>query len=319
MKKVAILGADLFEDQRELTLFRSAAVEATYYTCKDPMELAEALVDIDGLLVNLERVTAEFLSRLDKLKVIGRYGVGFDNIDLQAATDRKVAVINIPDYCIEEVAEHAVSFIFSVNRKLFTSSSLTRQGIWANVKDLKPIYPIKDITLGVVGTGRIGMQVIRMMVPFRTNILVVDPYIKAEDLPPGVKLAEFDQLLELSDILTIHCPLTERTRYLFRADTFKQMKRKPALINVSRGSIICEDDLIEALDNGLLSFAALDVMESEPPKPDHPLLRHPKAIVTNHIAWYSVQAEAKLRDLLVTRVIDYLNGKPVPTIVNSIK
>lgn len=154
MRKVAIFGADIFEDQRELTLFRTTDIEATYYSCKDPPELATELTDIDGLIVNLEKVTREFLSHLGQLKVIGRYGVGVDNIDLQAATEKKVAVINVPDYCIDEVAEHAVSFIFAVNRKIFTSSALARNGLWGKVKDLKPIYPIKDITLGVVGTGR---------------------------------------------------------------------------------------------------------------------------------------------------------------------
>ncbi|QGQ94288.1 C-terminal binding protein [Paenibacillus psychroresistens] len=317
MRKVAILGADIFEDQRELTLFNTTDIEATYYSCKDPLDLVDKLADIDGLIVNLEKVTPELLSHFEKLKVVGRYGVGVDNIDLKAATEKKVAVINVPDYCVDEVAEHAVSFIFAVNRKLFTSASLTKQGVWGKVKDLKPIYPIKDITLGVVGTGRIGMKVIQTMVPFGTKIVVFDPYIKQENLPDGVMLVSFDELLEISDIITIHCPLTEQTRHLFNTASFGKMHRKPALINVSRGPIIDEVDLLAALDNGTVSFAALDVMEVEPPATDAPLLHHPKAIVTNHIAWYSIQAEVKLRDLLVTRVIDYLDGKPVPSIVNK--
>jgi D-3-phosphoglycerate dehydrogenase len=317
VRKVAILGADIFEDRREQAQFSTADIEATYYSCKDPLELTNELSDIDGLIVNLEKVSSELLARLDQLKVIGRYGVGVDNIDLQAATEHKIAVINVPDYCLDEVAEHAVSFIFAVNRKLFTSASLTRQGVWGKVKDLKPIYPIKDTTLGVVGTGRIGMKVIQSMLPFGNRIIVFDPYIKQENLPEGVMLVGFDELLEKSDIITIHCPLTEQTRYLFHKGTFEKMKRTPALINVSRGPIINESDLLTALDNGIVSFAALDVMEVEPPPADHPLLNHSKVIVTNHIAWYSVQAEVKLRDLLVTRVIDYLNGNPVPSIVNK--
>jgi D-3-phosphoglycerate dehydrogenase len=317
MRKVAILGADIFEDQRELTLFKATDIEASYYICKDPLDLVDKLKDVDGLIVNLEKVTPELISHLDNVKVIGRYGVGVDNIDLKAATEKKVAVINVPDYCVDEVAEHAVSFIFAVNRKLFTSADLTKQGVWGKVKDLKPIYPIKDITLGVVGTGRIGMKVIQTMVPFGTRIVVFDPYIKQENLPEGVELVGFDELLEISDIVTIHCPLTEQTRHLFNSSSFAKMKRKPALINVSRGPIINETDLLAALDNGNVSFAALDVMETEPPAVDHPLLHHPKAVVTNHIAWYSIQAEVKLRDLLVSRVIDYLNGNSVPSIVNK--
>ncbi|MCQ6559409.1 C-terminal binding protein [Paenibacillus mendelii] len=317
MRKIAILGAQLFEGQRELQLFQSMNMEAVYYTCRDPLEIVDKLADVDGLLVNLEPVTAQLIHHLGNLKVIGRYGVGVDNIDLEACSGRGVAVINVPDYCIEEVAEHAVSFIFSLNRKLFTSSNLTRKGIWGNVSVLKPIYPIKDITLGVVGTGRIGMRVIQMMTAFGTNIIVHDPYLTQDDLPSGVKLVSFGQLLEASDIITIHCPLTPQTHHLFNTEAFRRMKQQPSLINVSRGSIINEQQLLAALDQELVSFAAVDVMETEPPLPDHPLLHHPKAIVTNHMAWYSVQAEIKLRDLLTTRVIDYLNGKPVPSIVNK--
>ncbi|OCT15427.1 hypothetical protein A8709_15210 [Paenibacillus pectinilyticus] len=317
MRKVAILGAELFEDQRELALFGLTDIEATYYTCKDPLELVEQLSDVDGLIVNLEKVTSELIARLGNLKVIGRYGVGVDNVNLKAATERHIAVINVPDYCVDEVAEHAVSFILAANRKLFSSSALTKQGVWGKVKDLKPIQSIKDITLGIVGTGRIGMKVISTMLPMGTQILVYDPYLKQENLPQGVTLVSLDQLLESSDIISIHCPLTEQTRYSFNAEAFQKTKRKPAIINVSRGPIIQESALIEALDIGTISFAALDVMEIEPPPADHPLLNHPKAIVTNHIAWYSLQSEIKLRDLLVSRVIDYLNGEPVPSIVNK--
>ncbi|MDI4645836.1 C-terminal binding protein [Cohnella hashimotonis] len=319
MRKLAILGAGIFGDRRELQLFEPAGYQAAYYECVDPMALAASLKDVDGLIVNLEQVTDSLLDRLPRLKVIGRYGVGVDNINLEAATRRRIPVINVPDYCIDEVAEHAVSFIFAVNRKLPIASSLPKQGDWGKVQALKPIRAIKEITLGVVGTGRIGMKVIGMMAPFGCRILIHDPYLAHAELPPNAEMTDFDRLLELSDIVTIHCPLTEQTRHLFRAETFNRMRKRPAIVNVSRGPIVDERDLLAALDEGAVSFAALDVMETEPPQQDHPLLNHPKAIVTGHAAWYSEQSENRLRDLLAMRIMDCLEGRPVPSIVNKIQ
>ncbi|RKP58297.1 C-terminal binding protein [Cohnella endophytica] len=317
MRKLAILGAGIFGDRREQELFEPAGYQAVYYECADPLDIAASLTDVEGLLVNLERVSDELLDRLPILKVIGRYGVGVDNIDLEAASRRRIPVINVPDYCIDEVAEHAVSFIFAANRKLPIASSLPRQGSWGKVQQLKPIRAIKEITLGVVGTGRIGLKVIGMMAPFGCKILIHDPYLVDAELPRNAEMTEFDRLLALSDIITIHCPLTEQTRRMFRSETFARMRKQPAIVNVSRGPIIDERDLLAALDEGTVSFAALDVMETEPPEREHPLLHHPKAIVTGHAAWYSEQSENRLRDLLAMRIMDFLEGRPVPSIVNK--
>lgn len=317
MGKISIIGAEIFADRREEALIGASGRETVYYASRNPLELTAELADAEGLIVNLEPVGAELLDRLPNLKVIGRYGVGFDNIDIGAATARGVAVINVPDYCIDEVAEHAVSFIFAANRKHAQAAAQTRRGVWGKVGALKPIRPIGDITLGIVGTGRIGMQVIRMMSAFGTRMLVYDPYLHNPQLPPNAAMTDLDSLLEQADIVTIHCPLNAQTRHMFNAATFAKMKRRPALVNVSRGPIVDEDALLEALDSGAVSFAALDVLETEPPSPDHPLLRHPLALVTCHIAWYSEQAETKLRDLLAVRVTDYLDGKAVLSQVNS--
>ncbi|MDG0793888.1 C-terminal binding protein [Cohnella ginsengisoli] len=317
MRKLAIWGAGIFGDRRERELFEPAGYQADYYEGDDPLALAAALTDVEGLIVNLEQVSDELLDRLPFLKVIGRYGVGVDNIDLEAASRRRIAVINVPDYCVDEVAEHAVSFIFAANRKLQIASSLPRQGDWGKVQALKPIRAIKETTLGVVGTGRIGMKVIEMMAPFGCKILICDPYLAHAHLPKNAEMTGFDQLLARSDIITIHCPLTAQTRRMFRAETFARMRKQPAIVNVSRGPIVDERDLLVALDEGIVSFAALDVMETEPPERNHPLLHHPMALVTGHAAWYSEQSENRLRDFLAVRMMDYLEGRPVPSIVNK--
>lgn len=318
MTRVAIFGAAIFEGRREADLFKKRDWEATYFEDADPLDRVGDLQDVEGIIVNLQPVSAALMDALPRIRVIGRYGVGVDNIDIAAATERGLAVINVPDYCIDEVAEHAVSFIFAANRKLMPAAQLTRRGEWGNVSALKPMKSIKDITLGVVGTGRIGMQVIRMIAPFGSRILIYDPYLNKAELPSNAESSDLEGLLAQSDIITIHCPLNAQTRHMFNREAFAKMKRKPAIVNVSRGPIIRESDLLEALEDGTVSYAALDVLESEPPSLGHPLLSHDKALVTNHLAWYSEQSERKLRDLVASRVIDYLSGLPVPTIVNPV-
>lgn len=316
MRHIAILGADIFNERREEAIFRDAGFEVSYYSVADPLTIADSLVGVEGLLVNLEKVTDDLLAKLPNVKAIGRYGVGVDNIDLEAASRRGIPVINVPDYCMDEVAEHAVSFIFHANRKLSVAAESVRGGVWGKVGGLKPIHSMREITLGVVGTGRIGMRVIEMMAPFGLNVVIYDPYLKDAKLPSNARLAELDDVFASSDIITIHCPLTEQTRHMFDADAFAKMIRRPAIVNVSRGPIINERDLLSALDEGQVSFAALDVLEKEPPDPANPLLHHKHALVTGHAAWYSEESEGRLQDLLSTRVIDSLEGRPVPTVAN---
>lgn len=301
----------------EERITREAGFNLGIHTCRTPDEIAAVAGDADGIVITLMQIDAGVLDMLPNCRVIGRLGVGLDNIDLQTASARGVGVINVPDYCTEEVAVHACSLLLALSRKLLPNDHLVRSGSWREWPQLKPMYPPSEQTLGLVGAGRIGFEVVKRMQPFGFRILVYDPYTNPSVLPEGVRLVGLDELLAASDLITIHCPLTPETRYLFNREAFAKMRPGAMLVNVSRGPIVYEPDLIEALCSRRLAGAALDVLQEEPPAPDHPIFQAPNVILTSHIAWYSETSMARLRETGMRRVIDYLQGRPVPTLVNG--
>lgn len=314
--KVAYVNTGYGNMDIESEYIAKAGFEMAVHEGLKPEEIANAAGDADALVVTLEKVTAQIIAGMPRLKVIGRMGVGIDSIDLAAASRRGIPVINVPDYCIEEVALHAVSLMLAAHRKLLPANRLVREGKWSQGASLKPVRALSGMTLGLVGMGRIGAKVAEYMRAMTGRIIVADPYVNPAQVPAGVELVGLEQLWSESDILSVHCPLSEETRHLIHRETIARMARQPIIVNVSRGPIIHEGDLLEALNSGAIRYAALDVLEQEPPPPDHPLLDHSLALVTNHFAWYSAESEVRLRELSTMRVIDALNGRPVPTVVN---
>lgn len=314
--KIVYLNANYEDSHIEEKHIQAAGMQLRVYNGLKPSEFAPALQDADALVVALEKVDRALLGSMPKLKVIGRMGVGIDSVDIEAATERGIPVINVPDYCIEEVALQAVSMMLAAHRKLVPAHDMVKDGRWDN-NALKPIRALSGMTLGLLGMGRIGSKVIDYMRAFTPRIAVSDPFLRADQVPAGVELVSFEELLEEADILSIHCPLTPETKHIINRHSIAMMKKQPIIVNVSRGGMIHEQDLVEGLDNGQIRYAALDVLNQEPPDSGHPLIHHPKALITNHIAWYSAEAEIRLREMSVARVIDYLEGRPVPTIVNA--
>lgn len=314
--KVAYVNTGLGELKLEAERLAQAGFDLFVYEDVKPGDIVGTVRDADALVVTLEKVTADIINGLPSLKVIGRMGVGTDSLDLDAASLRGVPVINVPDYCIEEVALQAVSMMLAAHRKLLPANRLVREGDWIRVADLKPVHALSGLTLGLLGMGRIGAKVVEYMRTMTGRIVVHDPYLDPASLPGGVEAVSLERLWEESDILSVHCPLTPGTKHLVNRDAFRLMKKQPIIVNVSRGPIVSEGDLLEALDSGAVRYAALDVLEQEPPAEDHPLIRHPNVLATNHFAWYSAEAEIRLRELSVTRVIDALNGVSVLTVVN---
>ncbi|UVI32972.1 C-terminal binding protein [Paenibacillus spongiae] len=314
--KIVYLNTNYEDSHIEEKHIHAAGMQLHVHNGLKPSEFAPAVEDADALVVALEKVDRNLLDGMPKLRVIGRMGVGIDSVDIEAASKRGIPVINVPDYCIEEVALQAVSMILAAHRKLVPAQTIVKDGRWDN-NELKPIQALSGLTLGLIGMGRIGNKVIEYMRAFGLRIAVSDPFLRADQVPTGVELLSFEELLKEADILSIHCPLTPETKHIINRDTLALMKKQPIIVNVSRGGMINEQDLAEGLDNGQIRYAALDVLNQEPPDIGHPLIHHPKALITNHIAWYSVEAEIRLREMSVTRVIDYLEGRPVPTIVNA--
>jgi D-3-phosphoglycerate dehydrogenase len=268
----------------------------------------------DGVLVQYGRIDEEIIGQCPAWRVIGRYGVGVDNVDVEAATRRGIAVVNVPDYCVEEVATHAAALTLAGWRKLAQARGLIEAGRWDDWKALRPVAPLSQSTLGLVGVGRIGGEVVRLLGPFFGRVIAHDP---VQPTPAGVEPASLEEIFEQADVVTLHCPLTAETRNLVDARRLQTMKPTTLLVNVSRGGLIDTAALTAALGDGTIAGAALDVLPQEPPDGDDPLLRAPNLLLTNHSAWYSEVALRRLRELLAQRCCGYLAGEPVPTVVNA--
>ena len=290
------------------------AVEALGLALIDARADHRRAAEADGVLVQHATIGAAEMDANPRWKVIGRYGVGVDTIDIDAATARGIRVVNVPDYCEEEVATHAAALVLATVRQVPQADRMVRAQGWNDWRELTPIPALSEATLGVVGLGRIGRETLRLLRPFFGRIVGFDPFVTEVD---GVEVTSFADVIAAADVLTLHVPLTADTHHLIDADVIRRMKRGAHLVNVSRGGLVDSAALAAALEQGLLGGAAVDVLETEPALPSDPLLHSPRTIVTNHVAWYSDRSEPRLRGLLATRCAGVLTGAQVPSIVNS--
>src|SRR5262245_29131506 len=278
----------------------------------DREEVLARAADADALLNTYFPIDADAMKRLERCRIIARYGIGVDNIDLDAARERDIVVTNVPDYCVEEVAAHAVAMMLSLLRKLPDGEAVLRDGGWG-IAQLRPIKRLSDTTIGIVGLGRIGRRVADLMRPFGVTLLGQDPYVTELD---GVRIVDLDELLAASDVVTLHCPLLPQTKGLVNAERLASMPPHSALVNTSRGPLVVLDDLIAALRDRRIRAAALDVFESEPVDPAR-LDAVPGLLATPHMAFYSDAAVAESQNKAATQVIKVLGGERPDYQVNA--
>lgn len=260
--------------------------------------LAIEAAEADALLVSYERVGERVLSRLPNCLVVGRYGIGVDNIDLASATKHGICVVHQPAYCVNEVATQALALLLATVRRVVEIDRMAHNGYWG-LCDL-PIHRMNGRTLGLIGFGRIARNLAQKLKGFDLRIIAHDPYVKkSEFVHCGVQQVPLETLLRDSDYISVHCPLTSETRHLLGKDEFDKMKKGTILINVSRGGLISEQALAEALAAGGLAAAGLDVLEPEPPEPGNPLLTLPNVVVTHHMGGYSLEARVEKSETLV--------------------
>lgn len=264
------------------------------------------------------RFTRRVLAAARGLKWIVRYGIGVDQIDVATARELGITVCNVPDASTTEVALHATALVLALVRRLGEAALATRAGAW-NLAALKPMHSLESMRVGVVGLGKIGRTTARNLAALGFAVCGFDPYIPAESFAgePFTVCDSFAALARECDVLTLHLPATEQTRGMIDDDVLGQMKPGAYLVNVSRGELIDEAALEHALATGHLGGAALDVLCQEPPSPDHPLRHNPRVILTPHAAWYTVQAEARLRQLAAEEVARALRGEPPLHPVNA--
>jgi D-3-phosphoglycerate dehydrogenase / 2-oxoglutarate reductase len=273
-------------------------------------DILAAARDADGLMVCYAKIPGELIRQLARCKVIGRTGLGVDNIDLAVARNCNIIVTYVPDYCMDEVSDHAMALLLALARKVPYANGLVVSGRW-EMAAVAPIHRLRGQTLGLVGFGNIPRALAPKAKAFGLRVLACDPFVAPEAFASsGVEGVGFDELLGSSDFISIHAPLNPQTRGLFNADVISKTKPGARLINTARGPIVDETALIEALDSGRLGGAALDVLETEPPPKDSPLIGRPNVVMTPHTAFYSVEALEELQTKCATDVARVLLGRP---------
>jgi D-3-phosphoglycerate dehydrogenase len=298
------------EEKKELSHIEAELVLAQV---KEEEDLIRACKDADGLINQYALLTRRVFERLPNCKVVSRYGVGVDSVDLKAATDLGIIVANVPDYCMDEVSNQTISMILTLIRKTAFFDQKVKSGHWDFRMGI-PIYRTRGKTLGLVGCGKIGLEVAKKISSFGVRVISFDPYL--EKAPEGIELTDFDTVLKESDFISIHCPLNESTRHLIGEKEFSKMAKKPILVNTSRGPIMDDKALIEALAEGRISGAGLDVLEKEPPDPHNPLLKMENVVLSPHISFYSVESISELKRRTAENVSSVLLGKWPKSVVN---
>jgi len=287
---------------------------------KKPDEFIEQAADCDALLNTYAGpITAEVMARMPKCKIIARYGIGVDTIDLDAATAAGIIVTNNPTYCIEEVAEHTMALLLAAARKVVFYDRLVRAGRW-EVPPGKPLFRLDGSTLGLVGFGNIARAVALRAAAFGINVLYSDPFVKQDQYDVPGDSVSLDKLLREADFVSIHPPLMPQTRKMINDDALGKMKKTAWLINCSRGPIVDTDALVRALDAKKIAGAALDTTDPEPLPNPHPLRERDNVIINPHVAWYSEQAMVGLQAGAPSEVRRVLTGEwPVNVVNRAVK
>jgi D-3-phosphoglycerate dehydrogenase / 2-oxoglutarate reductase len=286
----------------------------------DEATLLHLCTDADAILSARAPITRRVIQALDRCRIIVRYGIGVDTIDIAAATERGIMVANVPDYCVDEVSDHALTLLLTLSRQITHALALAKNDRWSTA-DMPALHRLKGQTCGLFGAGRIGLLLAKKLRTLGIHVIATDPYL-SEDLAreASIETVPFYELLMRSDFISIHAPLTDRTAHIFNADSFSKMKATAYLINTARGGLIAESDLLNALDSGAIAGAALDVLESETAVTQvrSLLVRHPKILVTPHIAWLSEEARDSLQQRAIAQVLECLRGGKPYGVVNLV-
>lgn len=315
-KKVLVTDFTWDSVAPEAEVLLEAGAQLVLAKSGDPDELESLVVDADGILTCFKQVPAGVIRAGEKLQVVGRYGIGVDNIDVVEATRLGILVTNVPAYCLDEVSEHALGLLFGLARNIPTYNLGVREGRW-DLKASRPLYRVAGQTLGIVGFGKIGQTLAAKASGLGVKIMAYDPFLDSARIRDhGIQPSDLDTLLRDSDLVSLHVPLTDATRHLIDETRFRSMKATAFLVNTSRGAIVDMDALFKALSEGWIAGAGLDVYEPERLPADHPLLALPNLIATPHVAFYSEESVLELERKAARNVADVLLGRLPESVVN---
>jgi D-3-phosphoglycerate dehydrogenase len=314
--KVVITDHSFPEVSVERKLIEAAGGSLEVASCKTDEDVIAAARDADALLVQWAPITERVLRSLPRCKVVIRYGIGVDNIDLEAAKGMGVSVANVPDYCVDEVADHSLALALTLGRQVLATFDRMKVGNW-KITPPAPMPAFRDMTFAVAGLGRIGRAVLGRARAFGFRLAAYDPVPPQEVFrDAGARQLSLDEAFAEADILSVHVPLNAGTRHLVSMDRLRAMKRTALLINTSRGGLVDTQALAAALKDGLIAGAGLDVFEEEPLPPFHPLLHCPNAVLTSHTAWFSEASVSRLQRLAAEEAVRGLRGLPLKNCVN---
>ncbi len=329
MRTWKVVVTDYIEDDLDWEAEKFAEMDnvqfETYQLKLAPKEeVIEVCKDADIILVNMVKFDAEVIDALEKCLLIIRHGVGYDNVDVEACTRNHIRFAYEPDYCATEVAEQAVALIFACTRQVFESRRILEQAAENQIWDFSSLLPMHRMfgqTLGIVGCGRIGGRVYRMTNSIFGKTIVCDPYIDERQKGAlGIQdddVVTFDELLQQADIITIHTPLNDETRYMFNREAFQKMKPTAYVVNTARGGVINTEDLIWALENEQIQGAGIDVYEQEPPDADLKLFDLDRATLSAHLGWSSLEAGWTIRYKIFDDIMACINGEKPGSTVNE--
>ena len=305
----------------ESQVLRAGGVEPVVAPDTSESTLSNLAADADIIMFCFAQVTKNVLESAEKCRVASRYGIGVDNIDIPTATNLGIVVTNVPDYCMDEVTDHAIGMILALNRRLGQHDAQVKDGGWANVTLDQPMHRTRGATLGILGFGRIGRAIATKAVGFGMNIVAFDPLIQpGQNIPiddeNNVEIISFQNVLKRSHFITVHTPLTPETEGMIGPDELKSMMPGSIIVNCARGGIIQEQALADALHSGHLAGAGIDVVEPAPPPKNHPLLSAPNIIITPHTAFFSQASTIELERRTAQEALRVLNGNPPENLIN---
>jgi D-3-phosphoglycerate dehydrogenase / 2-oxoglutarate reductase len=306
--KVVVTDFEYESLQPEIDVLSELDVELVKAQCKTEEEVIEACRDADGMINQYAPITRKVIENLTQCKVIARYGVGVNTIDVDAATEHGIVVGNVTDYSIDEVSDHAFALLLALARKVVKLNAEVKAGVW-DFNIGKPAFRLRGRTLGLIGLGRIPQALAKKAQAFGIKVVAYDPFMPAEAAKElEVELLSLNEVCEVSDFVSVHAPLMETTKGMISDEQFLKMKKEAFIINTARGPVIDESALIRALEAGQIAGAGLDVAEVEPMLRDNPLLEMENVIITPHIAWYSEESELELKRKTARNVVDVLSG-----------
>lgn len=315
-RAVVVVDCDHASIDIERGVLSDLCPDLPWLACNSEDEIIAQCADAEGLIIMYAPMTRRVLSQLKRCKIIARYGVGVDTVDLRAAAEFGIVVSNVPDYGTHEVSDHALAMMLCLTRKIPYANSLVKSGRW-DFRLMHPVHRHQVQTIGVIGLGRIGGAMAHKTHALGMRVIAHDPFVSRERVPDYVTLVGLDELLQQSDVVSVHCPLADSTRNLLDEARLSLMKPTAYLVNTARGSIVDEAALDRMLGEKRLAGAALDVFSVEPGSPVHPLFKYDNFLCTPHMAWHSEESAQELKRKAAEEVRRVLLGEAPLYQVNS--